>query len=76
MRTQCDSAPVGGETVYHGDTRKSTEHFFKTNENRGRAYEILKKNGVPTEYHILKGTRHFDVYGGTHLEKVMKIEIR
>lgn len=51
------------------------EHFFNIKDNGGRAHDILKKNGIPTEYHVLKGVRHFDVYGGKLLEDVMKLEI-
>ena len=51
------------------------EHYFKIKENSGRVHEILKKNGVPTEYHVLKGKRHYDVYGGKTLAEVMKLEI-
>ena len=50
------------------------EHFFKIEENGGRAHKILKKNGVPTEYHVL-GIRHFDIYGGESLDKAMELEI-
>jgi dienelactone hydrolase len=51
------------------------EHYFKINENSGRVHEILKKNGVPTEYHVLKGIKHYDVYSGKCLDDVMKLEI-
>ena len=51
------------------------EHYFKIKENSGRAHEILKKNGVPTEYHVLKGKKHYDVYSGQCLDDVMKLEI-
>jgi len=51
------------------------EHYFKIQENSGRVHEILKKNGVPTEYHVLKGIGHYAVYGGKPLDDVMKIEI-
>ena len=34
-----------------------------------------KKNGVPTEYHVLKGKKHYDVYMGQPLDDVMKLEI-
>jgi dipeptidyl aminopeptidase/acylaminoacyl peptidase len=51
------------------------EHYFKIQENSGRVYEILKQNGVPTEYHVLKGKAHYDVYGGPCLDDVMKLEI-
>ena len=51
------------------------EHYFKIDENSGRVHEILKKNGVPTEYHVLKGKEHYDVYSGQCLDDVMKLEI-
>jgi len=51
------------------------EHFFKIEENGGRAHGIIKKNGVPTEYHILKGIRHFEIYRGKSLDDAMAIEI-
>jgi len=38
-------------------------------------HEILKKNGVPTEYHVLKGKKHYDVYKGQPLDDVMKLDI-
>ncbi len=51
------------------------EHYFKIEENSGRVHEILKKNDVPTEYHVLKGKKHYDVYNGQLLDDVMKLEI-
>jgi len=51
------------------------EHYFKIQENSGRVHEILKKNGVPTEYHVLEGKEHYDVYSGQCLDDVMKLEI-
>jgi dipeptidyl aminopeptidase/acylaminoacyl peptidase len=51
------------------------EHYFKIEENSGRVHEILEKNGVPTEYHVLEGKKHYDVYGGQTLDDVMKLEI-
>jgi len=51
------------------------EHYFKIYENSGRVHEILKKNGVPTEYHVLEGKKHYDVYSGQCLDDVMKLEI-
>jgi dipeptidyl aminopeptidase/acylaminoacyl peptidase len=51
------------------------EHYFNIKENSGRVHEILKKNGVPTEYHVLKGKGHYDVYSGQCLDDVMKLEI-
>ena len=51
------------------------EHFFKIGENGGRVHQVLKKNGVPTAYHVLKGIRHFDIYGGKSLQDAMKLEI-
>jgi len=51
------------------------EHYFKIEENSGRVHEILKKNGVPTGYHVLKGKKHYDVYSGQTLDEVMELEI-
>ncbi len=51
------------------------EHYFNIKENSGRVHEILKKNGVPTDYHVLKGKKHYDVYSGQLLDDVMKLEI-
>ena len=51
------------------------EHYFKIKENSGRVHEILKKNGVPTEYHVLTGKKHYGVYSGETLDDVMKLEI-
>ena len=51
------------------------EHYFKIQENAGRVHEVLKKNGVPTEYHVLKEIGHYDVYKGQPLNDVMKFEI-
>jgi dipeptidyl aminopeptidase/acylaminoacyl peptidase len=51
------------------------EHYFKIQENSGRVHEILKRNAVPTEYHVLKGKKHYDVYSGQLLDEVMKLEI-
>ena len=31
------------------------EHYFDIRKNSGRVHAILKKNGVPTEHHVLKG---------------------
>jgi dipeptidyl aminopeptidase/acylaminoacyl peptidase len=51
------------------------EHYFNIKENSGRVHEILTHNGVPTEYHVLKGKAHYDVYSGQTLDDVMKLEI-
>ena len=51
------------------------EHYFDIRKNSGRVHAILKKNGVPTEYHVLKGKKHYDVYEGKLLDEVMKLEI-
>ena len=51
------------------------EHYFDITENSGAVYKILKKNGVETEYHVLKDTAHYDVYRGDTLKEVMKLEI-
>ena len=51
------------------------EHYFDIKENSGRVHEVLKGNGVPTEYHVLKGIAHYDVYKGQPLNDVMRLEI-
>ena len=51
------------------------EHYFKIEENSGRVHEVLKQNGVPTEYHVLEDRAHYDVYSGQCLDDVMKLEI-
>jgi len=51
------------------------EHYFKIQENSGRVHEILKKNGIPTEYHVFKGIGHYDIYKGQPLDNAMKLEI-
>lgn len=51
------------------------EHYFNIKENSGRVHEILKKNGVPTEYHVFKGIGHYAVYSGQPLDDAMKLEI-
>lgn len=51
------------------------EHYFDIKENSERVHKILKKNGVPTEYHVLPGIGHYDVYRGENLETIMKLEI-
>lgn len=50
------------------------EHYFKIQDNSGRVHEVLKANGVPTDYHVLKGKKHYDAYGGQLLDDVMKLE--
>ena len=57
------------------DIDAEKEHYFKIKDNSGWVHEILKKNGVPTEYHVLKGKKHYDVYTGQSLDDVMKLEI-
>jgi hypothetical protein len=51
------------------------EHYFDIKENSGRVHEVLKTNKVPTEYHVLEGKAHYDVYQGKPLDDVMKLEI-
>ncbi len=51
------------------------EHYFKIQEHGGRVHEVLKKNGVPTAYHVLEGLKHYDVYSGKPLDDVMRLEI-
>lgn len=38
------------------------EELMKNEENGGRAFEILQKNSVPSEYHVLPGIAHYGVY--------------
>jgi dipeptidyl aminopeptidase/acylaminoacyl peptidase len=51
------------------------EHYFKIEENSGRVHRILKENSVPTEYHVLEGKKHYDVYRAPLLDQVMELEI-
>ena len=51
------------------------EHYYDIKENADRVLGILKKNGVPTEYHVLKGIGHYDIYRGKPLDDAMEIEI-
>ena len=51
------------------------EHDLQIQENSGRVDEILKKNGVPTEYHVLDGKEHYNVCSGPCLDDVVKLEI-
>lgn len=51
------------------------EHYFDITQNSGAVHKILKKNGVATEYHVLKDTKHYDVYRGETLKKIMGLEI-
>ena len=55
--------------------RLNCYHYFKIKDNSQRVHEILKKNGVPTEYHVLKGKKYYDVHQGRPLDTVMKLEI-
>lgn len=51
------------------------EHYFNIEQSRKTLHEVLKKNGVPTEYHVIKGKGHYDVYRGDTLKEIMAIEI-
>ncbi len=51
------------------------EHYFDIKQNSGRVHGILKENGVPTDYHVLPGIGHYDVYSGQPLEDIMALEI-
>ena len=53
----------------------SEEHYFDIAEHSGRVYEILKARGVTTEYHVFEGMKHYDVYSGEGLDKVMVLEV-
>ena len=44
-------------------------------EDMDAAIKILQASGVPTEYHVLTDTRHYDVYGGRCLDEVPKLEV-
>ena len=35
----------------------------------------LRWKCVPTEYHVLKGKKHYDVYSGQCFDDIMKLEI-
>lgn len=51
------------------------EHYFNIEQSRKTLHEVLKKNGVPTEYHVIKDKGHYDVYRGDTLKEIMAIEI-
>ena len=51
------------------------EHYYDIRENSDRVLGILRKNGVPTEYHVIEGIGHYDIYGGKPLDEAMKLEI-
>jgi hypothetical protein len=51
------------------------EHYFDIAKNSEAVHNILRKNGIPTEYRVLKDTKHYDVYRGDTLDEVMKLEI-
>ena len=51
------------------------EHYFRIDQNGGRVHKVLKKNGVPTAYHILKGIGHYDIYSGQPLKEAMALEV-
>lgn len=51
------------------------EHYFNIKDSAERVHKILKKNGVPTKYHILKGIGHYDIYRGKPLDDAMALEI-
>lgn len=51
------------------------EHYFDIKENSDRVLGVLKKNGVPAEYHVLKGIGHYGIYSGKALKEAMTLEI-
>lgn len=38
------------------------EEFFAPDENGGAAAEIIHANGVPVEYHVIRGIDHYGIY--------------
>jgi dipeptidyl aminopeptidase/acylaminoacyl peptidase len=38
------------------------EELMSNEENGKRAFDVLRKNGAPGEYHVLKGIGHYGVY--------------
>ena len=51
------------------------EHYFDIREHAGKAHQMLKERGVPTEYHVFEGIGHYDIYRGEPLSRAMKLEI-
>ena len=49
------------------------EHYFDNADHGGKAYSIIKDN-VPSEYHLMKGVKHYDVYT-SKLKETMALEI-
>lgn len=66
---------VGEITVPFLQIDAEKEHYFNIEQSRKTLHEVLKKNGVPTEYHVIEGMGHYDVYSGDALKKVMALEI-
>ena len=50
------------------------EHYFD-NANNGLAAHQKIKGNAPTDYHEIKGMKHYDVYVDPHLKEVMQLEI-
>ncbi|MBI2421366.1 MAG: alpha/beta fold hydrolase [Candidatus Hydrogenedentes bacterium] len=50
------------------------EHYF---DNKDHGFKVFKQleGRVPTEYHELKGVKHYDVYRGAGLDQAMALEI-
>ncbi|HVS64722.1 MAG TPA: alpha/beta fold hydrolase [Thermoanaerobaculia bacterium] len=51
------------------------EHYFDIEEHAGRAHQMLKERGIPTEYHVFHDIGHYDIYRGDALARAMKLEI-
>lgn len=49
------------------------EHYFDYKDHGERVFSIIKDN-VPSEYHLLKDTKHYDVYSKS-LKQVMSYEV-
>jgi len=49
------------------------EHYFDYKDHGERVFSIIKDN-VPSEYHLLKDTKHYDVYSKS-LKQVMSFEV-
>ena len=45
-----------------------------TTQNGGRVAAILKENGSPVDYRIIKGMSHYSVYGKDQ-QKVLALEL-
>lgn len=47
-----------------------------SNDDNGKAvFDILTKNNVPSEYHVIPGIAHYGVYSGTGFEEATKLAV-